>query len=68
MEHDKTCVMAVYVFHYYVNDLDISVPFNFVSNIANQFIVGSLDLLQRDGCKKFRSTSNVILDMKLGGT
>lgn len=36
--------------------------------IAHNFIPDSLDLLLRDYCKIFRSTSNDILDMKLGGT
>ena len=36
--------------------------------IAHNFILDSLDLLLRDYCKIFRSTSNDILDMKLGGT
>ena len=68
MEHYKTGVWHFYVFQCKVNVFYIRVPCNFVPIIAHNFILDSLDLLLRDYCKIFRSTSNDILDMKLGGT
>lgn len=65
---DKNGVWDSHTFQCRLMFLDICAPCNFVPNIANHFIVDSLDLLQRDCCKIFRATSNVSLDMKLGGT
>ena len=68
MEHNKTGVWHFYVFQSKVNVFYIRVLFNFVPIIAHNFIVDSLDLLLKDYSKISRSTSNDILDMKLGET